>query len=213
MKVATAQALFRRGGKTVTVVFDLPRNPDYFIHLVKKLKAHCGTGGALKEGQMAEVSITRNLFAAFLKRIRRLMQPIPVWRPKPVGEIKGPIRERGVNGLQAVWLQHHILKNGLKTFLETKIRTNDRYDVESTSKIVVLEVRGAVWAGFTTLPGKCRLDQVERIGCRRCLVPRGWARREGPGASLLAGRPGVSVRGGRLDHPLVPTRFYEPRNI
>jgi hypothetical protein len=28
--------------------------------------------------QMAEVSITRNLFAAILRRIRRLMQPVPV---------------------------------------------------------------------------------------------------------------------------------------
>ena len=58
---------------------------------------------------------------------------------------------------QAVWLRHHILKNGLKSSLETKIRTNDRYDVESTSKIVVLEVRGAVWAGLPTSSGKCRL--------------------------------------------------------
>ncbi len=41
-----------RGGKAVTVVFDLPTHPDYFIPLVKKLKAHCGTGGALKEGQI-----------------------------------------------------------------------------------------------------------------------------------------------------------------
>ncbi len=28
--------------------------------------------------QMAEVSITRNLFAAILRRIRRLIQPVPV---------------------------------------------------------------------------------------------------------------------------------------
>ena len=41
-----------RGGKVVTVVCRLPPHPDYFIHLVKKLKAHCGTGGALNEGQM-----------------------------------------------------------------------------------------------------------------------------------------------------------------
>lgn len=41
-----------RGGKTVTVVFDLPRHPDYFSALLKKLKSHCGTGGALKEGRM-----------------------------------------------------------------------------------------------------------------------------------------------------------------
>ena len=33
-----------RGGKAVTVVFDLPPQPDYFIHLVKRLKAHSGTG-------------------------------------------------------------------------------------------------------------------------------------------------------------------------
>ncbi|MCH9044607.1 MAG: transposase [SAR324 cluster bacterium] len=28
--------------------------------------------------QMAEVSVSRNLFAAILRRIRRLMQPVPV---------------------------------------------------------------------------------------------------------------------------------------
>ena len=78
VKVATAEGLFRRGGKTVTVVFDLPPNSDYYIHLVKKLNANCGTGGAPKEGQMAEVSITRNLFATILRRIRRLMPPVPV---------------------------------------------------------------------------------------------------------------------------------------
>ena len=33
-----------RGGKTVTVVFDLPPHPDYSFRLIKKLKAHCGAG-------------------------------------------------------------------------------------------------------------------------------------------------------------------------
>lgn len=41
-----------RGGKTVTVVFALPENPDYFKGLLKELKNLCGTGGTLKEDQM-----------------------------------------------------------------------------------------------------------------------------------------------------------------
>ncbi|MEE8394456.1 MAG: translation initiation factor [bacterium] len=41
-----------RGGKAVTVVYDLPPNPAYLAGLIKKLKAHCGTGGALKQDRM-----------------------------------------------------------------------------------------------------------------------------------------------------------------
>lgn len=37
-----------RGGKTVTVIFELPKNDDYFKHLEKKLKNLCGTGGSFK---------------------------------------------------------------------------------------------------------------------------------------------------------------------
>ena len=37
-----------RGGKSVTVVYELPDNPTYFKNLTKKLKAKCATGGSFK---------------------------------------------------------------------------------------------------------------------------------------------------------------------
>lgn len=43
-----------RGGKTVTVIYELPNNPPYWQKLTKKLKNHCGSGGALK-GDTIEV--------------------------------------------------------------------------------------------------------------------------------------------------------------
>jgi len=39
----------QRGGKLVTVIFDLPYNPPYFEALTKKLKNSLGTGGTFKE--------------------------------------------------------------------------------------------------------------------------------------------------------------------
>ena len=41
-----------RGGKVVSVMFNLPYNPEYFTKLAKKLKASCGTGGTFKDGQI-----------------------------------------------------------------------------------------------------------------------------------------------------------------
>jgi translation initiation factor 1 len=41
-----------RGGKTVSVIYDLPDNELYFKALTKKLKSHCGTGGSFKEGRI-----------------------------------------------------------------------------------------------------------------------------------------------------------------
>jgi translation initiation factor 1 len=38
-----------RGGKAVTVLFDLPRNPAFLKDLATKLKKQCGTGGTAKE--------------------------------------------------------------------------------------------------------------------------------------------------------------------
>ena len=38
-----------RGGKAVTVIFDLPRDPDYLKDLAKKLKSQLGTGGTYKD--------------------------------------------------------------------------------------------------------------------------------------------------------------------
>ena len=41
-----------RGGKSVTVVFDLPGNPEYFQEMTRKLKSLCGSGGTFKNMQM-----------------------------------------------------------------------------------------------------------------------------------------------------------------
>jgi translation initiation factor 1 len=38
-----------RGGKTVTVVYDLPRNDDFLKELSQELKRGCGTGGSTSE--------------------------------------------------------------------------------------------------------------------------------------------------------------------
>ena len=38
-----------RGGKTVTVVFDLPRNDEFLKELSQELKRACGTGGSTSE--------------------------------------------------------------------------------------------------------------------------------------------------------------------
>ena len=41
-----------RGGKTVTVVDELPNNPKYFKGLLKELKRYCGSGGTVKGAQI-----------------------------------------------------------------------------------------------------------------------------------------------------------------
>ena len=38
-----------RGGKTVTVVYDLPKNEAFLKELAARLKRECGTGGAVTE--------------------------------------------------------------------------------------------------------------------------------------------------------------------
>ena len=38
-----------RGGKTVTVVYGLPRSAEFLKDLCKELKRTCGTGGAVSE--------------------------------------------------------------------------------------------------------------------------------------------------------------------
>ncbi len=37
-----------RGGKTVSVVYDLPRNEAFLKDLCQQLKKHCGTGGTVQ---------------------------------------------------------------------------------------------------------------------------------------------------------------------
>ncbi len=41
-----------RGGKQVSVIYDLPENPEYFKKLTKELKGACGVGGSFKEGRI-----------------------------------------------------------------------------------------------------------------------------------------------------------------
>ncbi len=41
-----------RGGKEVTVLYDLPRNPEFLKGLASKLKKACGTGGTAKESSV-----------------------------------------------------------------------------------------------------------------------------------------------------------------
>lgn len=38
-----------RGGKIVSVIYNLPNNPPYFKELAKKLKNHCGSGGSFQD--------------------------------------------------------------------------------------------------------------------------------------------------------------------
>ncbi len=38
-----------RGGKTVTVVYDLPNNEEFLKELAQELKRACGTGGAVAD--------------------------------------------------------------------------------------------------------------------------------------------------------------------
>jgi translation initiation factor 1 len=38
-----------RGGKAVTLIYDLPRNAGFLKELCQELKRVCGTGGAVKE--------------------------------------------------------------------------------------------------------------------------------------------------------------------
>jgi translation initiation factor 1 len=58
-----------RGGKTVTVVFDLPSHPTYFSELLRQLKTHCGAGGALKEGSLEIQGDQRDKVQAYLERL------------------------------------------------------------------------------------------------------------------------------------------------
>jgi translation initiation factor 1 len=56
-----------RGGKTVTVVYDLPRNTPFLKELCGDLKRACGTGGTVEEDTVELQGDHRN-------RIRELLQ-------------------------------------------------------------------------------------------------------------------------------------------
>lgn len=64
-----------RGGKSVTVLYDLPRNPAFLKDLAAKLKKACGTGGTAKE-------TTVELQGDYRERLRQLL---PVWGYKVKG--------------------------------------------------------------------------------------------------------------------------------
>ena len=49
-----------RGGKAVTVIYELPDNPPYFKKLLKELKNFCGTGGSQKESTLEIQGDQRN---------------------------------------------------------------------------------------------------------------------------------------------------------
>ncbi len=57
-----------RGGKTVTVIFELPVNEAYFKDLEKKLKALCGTGGSFKNQVIEIQGDHREKIKAFLEK-------------------------------------------------------------------------------------------------------------------------------------------------
>ena len=58
-----------RGGKSVTVLADLPPHPDYWTRLLRDLKAHCGAGGASKDATLEIQGDQRDKVQAFLERL------------------------------------------------------------------------------------------------------------------------------------------------
>jgi translation initiation factor 1 len=58
-----------RGGKTVTVVFELPVNEVFFKELEKKLKGLCGTGGSFKNNMIEIQGDHREKVKTYLEKI------------------------------------------------------------------------------------------------------------------------------------------------
>jgi translation initiation factor 1 len=57
-----------RGGKTVTVVYDLPRNADFLKQLGGELKRACGTGGTVVDNTIELQGDLRDRVREFLTR-------------------------------------------------------------------------------------------------------------------------------------------------
>ena len=57
-----------RGGKTVTVVYDLPRNSEFLTALAQELKRACGTGGAVVDDTIELQGDLRDRVRAFLTK-------------------------------------------------------------------------------------------------------------------------------------------------
>jgi translation initiation factor 1 len=51
----------------VTVIDDLPRNPDFLSELAQSLKRSCGTGGTVKEGAIELQGDRLGAASAFLR--------------------------------------------------------------------------------------------------------------------------------------------------
>ena len=58
-----------RGGKTVTVIYGLQHTPATFKELLTTLKATCGAGGTLKEGELEIQGDQREKVAEKLKEL------------------------------------------------------------------------------------------------------------------------------------------------
>jgi translation initiation factor 1 len=57
-----------RGGKTVTVVYDLPQNEDFLKDLAQELKRACGTGGAVADNTIELQGDLRERVRDFLSK-------------------------------------------------------------------------------------------------------------------------------------------------
>lgn len=55
-----------RGGKSVTVVHDLPKNEPYLSALAAEMKKACGTGGAVRDGAVELQGDVRERLRALL---------------------------------------------------------------------------------------------------------------------------------------------------
>ena len=58
-----------RGGKTVTVLYDLPRNDAFLEELAARLKRECGTGGAVTENSIELQGEMRDGVRVILQRL------------------------------------------------------------------------------------------------------------------------------------------------
>jgi translation initiation factor 1 len=57
-----------RGGKTVTVVYDLPNNDEFLKELAQELKRACGTGGAVADNTVELQGDLRNRVRDYLMK-------------------------------------------------------------------------------------------------------------------------------------------------
>ena len=58
-----------RGGKTVSLIKDLPHNPKYFQKLAKDLKKTCGSGGVFKNDTIEIQGDCREKMKTYLEKL------------------------------------------------------------------------------------------------------------------------------------------------